>query len=69
MILCTANIVACGTMYDLKYNQIGDNGSVNIKATDGSIKNIVLPDSIPPVLAVYSSAKSSISDVDMSETH
>lgn len=69
VILCTVNIVAVGDTYALKYDQIGDNGKITVPTSSGNRVSILLPDNIPPVIAVYSSDKSSTSDIGIVGTH
>ena len=73
VVLCAVNIVVVGNTYMLKYDHIGYNGQVGIRTvgSDGVEKyiNVILPDDIPPVIAVYSSEKSSILDVEIVGTH
>ena len=63
-IILTADIKSIGETWVLGYDQKKDNGVINISG-----KTFVLPDSIPTVLAVYDSTKSSTTDVESIGTH
>lgn len=73
MILETARITAYGAVYDLRYSQLQDNGSIT--AANGKTYNFVdsatypgEPNSIPTLLAVYG-ITSSGRDYDTLQTH
>ena len=73
MILETARITAYGAVYDLRYSQLQDNGSIT--AANGKTYNFVdsatypgQTNSIPTLLAVYS-VSSSDRDYDTLQTH
>ncbi|GAB6152558.1 hypothetical protein JCM17380_13080 [Desulfosporosinus burensis] len=70
VILLAADIRVIGDTYVLRYEHNTDNGSINIQRTDGTTSGpITLPNNIPPVLAVYSTVKSSMYDIDIISTH
>lgn len=73
MILETARITAYGAVYNLRYSQLQDNGSIT--AANGKTYNFVdsatypgEPNSIPTLLAVYG-ITSSGRDYDTLQTH
>lgn len=70
LILCTADIRVIGDTYVLKYDQKEDNGSINIQRKDGTWSGTIkMPNNIPPVLAVYSTTKTSAYDIDIVSSH
>lgn len=70
VVLCTADIRVLGDTYVLKYDHKGNNGKVKVKRKDGRwTEEITLPDSIPPVIAIYSTTKTSKFDVGIVGVH
>lgn len=70
LILCTADIRVIGDTYVLKYDQKEDNGSINVQRKDGTWSGTIkMPNNIPPVLAVYSTVKTSAYDIDIVSSH
>ena len=64
VVLMTADIKAIGTTWTLQYSQGVNNGVITVGG-----KKIVLPSTIPTVLAVYDTEASSSIDVDTIGTH
>lgn len=70
VILATANITSVGDTFALKYGHPNNNGSIRVMMSNGVWSDeIKLPTDIPPVIAVYSTSKTSVIDVDIVGTH